>query len=201
MFLQVIQGKVADRERFSSGLDRWVKELGPSADGWLGTTSGTYGDNSFIALARFESAEAAKRNSDRPEQGQWWSEFASSLDGEASFDDFDDVVIMGPGGSDDAGFVQVMRGRVADIERERAIARQASQMPSDYRPDIIGGVEGLKDDGTFVMAMYFTSEAEAREGEKKPMPADMQTMMDEGQSNTIEMTFIDLSNPVFHAAG
>ena len=198
MFLQVIQAKVADPERSWASLDRWVKELGPSADGWLGTTSGTYGDNSFIALVRFESAEAAKRNSDRPEQGQWWSEFASSLDGEASFDDFDDVMLMGPGGSDDAGFVQVMRGRVADVERERALAREFSQMPSDFRPDIMGGVEGLKDDGTFVMAMYFTSEAEAREGEKKPMPPDMQAMMDEGQANTTEMTFIDLSNPVFH---
>jgi hypothetical protein len=200
MFLQVIQGKVADPERFSASLDSWVNELGPSADGWLGTTSGMYGENSFIALVRFESAGAAQRNSDRPEQGQWWSEVASSLDGEASFDDFDDVVLMGPGGSDDAGFVQVMRGRVADVERERAMAQQFSQMPNDFRPDIIGGVEGLKDDGTFVTAMYFTSEAEAREGEKKPMPADMQTMMDEGQANTTEMTFIDLAKPVFHAA-
>jgi hypothetical protein len=199
MFMQVIQGKVGDAGRFSASLDRWVEELGPSADGWLGTTSGTYGDNSFIALVRFESAEAAKRNSDRPEQGQWWSEFASSLDGEASFDDFDDVVLIGPGGSDDAGFVQVMRGRVTDVERERAMAQQFSQMPSDFRPDVIGGVEGLKDDGTFVTAMYFTSEAEAREGEKKPFPADMQAMMDEGQANTAEMTFIDLTNPVFHA--
>jgi hypothetical protein len=69
---------------------------------------------------------------------------------------------MGPGGSDDAGFVQVMRGRVADVDRERATAREFSQMPNNYRPDIIGGVEGLKDDGTFVMAMNFTSEAEAR---------------------------------------
>ena len=200
MFLQVIQGKVADPDRFSASLDSWVQELGPSAGGWLGTTSGTYGDGSFIALVRFESAEAAKRNSDRPEQGQWWSEFASSLDGEASFDDFDDVLIMGPGGSDDAGFVQVMRGRVADIERERAMSQEFSQMPSDFRPDIIGGMEGLKDDGTFVTAMYFTSEAEAREGEKKPLPADMQAMMDEGQANTTEMTFIDLTNPVFHTA-
>ena len=40
-------------------------------------------------------------------------------------------------------------------------------MPSDFRPDITGGVEGLNDDGTFVMAMYFTSGAEAREGRKE----------------------------------
>lgn len=199
MFLQVIQGKVADRERFAASLERWAKELGPHADGWLGTTSGTYGEDSFIALARFQSAEAAKRNSERPEQGRWWSEFASSLEGEATFDDFDDVVLLGPGGSDEAGFVQVMRGRVADVQRERAMAQEMSQMPNDFRPDILGGVEGLRDDGTFVMAMYFTSEAEAREGEKKPVPAEMQAMMEQGQANTIEMTFIDLSKPVFHA--
>jgi hypothetical protein len=29
----------------------------------------------------------------------------------------------------------------------------------------------------------------------------MQAMMDEGQANTTEMTFIDLSKPMFHAAG
>lgn len=94
-----------------------------------------------------------------------------------------------------------MRGRVADVEREQAMAGEFTQMPNDFRPDNVGGVEGLKDDGTFVMAMYFTSKAEAREGEKTPMPADMQTVMDEGQANTTEMTFIDLSNPVFNAPG
>jgi hypothetical protein len=199
MFLQVIQGKVVDAERLSATLDKWVREFGPSADGWLGSAFGTYGDDSFILLVRFDSAESARRNSDRPEQGQWWSEFASSIDGEARFDDFEEVLVMGPGGSDDAGFVQVMRGRVADVERERALNRKFSELPRDLRPDIIGAVEGLKDDGTFVMAMYFTSEAEAREGEKKPVPADMQAMMDEGQANTTEMTFIDLSKPVLHS--
>jgi hypothetical protein len=199
MFMQVIDGKIADPKGFAESLDRWVTELSPGADGWLGTTSGEYGDGSFIAIVRFESAEAAKRNSDRPEQGEWWAQTSAYLDGDASFEDFDDVVVMGPGGSDDAGFVQIMRGRVADVAKERAMAEKMSSMPSDFRPDIIGGVEGLKPDGSFVMAMYFTSEAEAREGEKKPMPPEMQAMMDEGQSNTTDVTFTDLSKPVFHS--
>ena len=199
MFMQVIQGRAADPLGFTASIDRWVEELSPGAVGWLGTTSGAYGDGEFIAVVRFESADAAKRNSERPEQGQWWSKAASYLDGDARFDDYDDVVLMGSGGSDDAGFVQVMRGRVADVERERVMAEEFSKMPNDFRPDIIGGVEGLKDDGTFVMAMYFTSEAEAREGEQKPLPADMQTMMEEGQANTTDMTFIDLTEPVFHS--
>jgi hypothetical protein len=199
VFLQVIQGRVADKAAFAEAIDSWVEDLSPQADGWLGTTSGTYGDGSFIALVRFASADAAKRNSERPEQGQWWSEAASSLEGDASFENYDDVMLMGNGGSDDAGFVQVMRGRVADVERERAMVNDFSKMPNDFRQDILGGVAALNDDGTFVQAMYFTSEAEAREGEKKPMPPEMQTLMEEGQANTTEIAFIDLTEPVFHS--
>ena len=198
MFLQVIQGKVGDLSGLKESLDRWVADLGPGADGWLGTTWGVFGDNSFIALVRFESADAAKRNSDRPEQGQWWSSAASSLDGEATFADYDDVVVLGPGGSDDAGFVQVMQGRVKDVQRERAMTAEFASAPmDDFRPDIIGGVAAFGEDGTFVQAMYFTSEAEAREGEQKPMPAEMREMMEQSQANTVEINFIDLKEPAF----
>ena len=199
MFLQVIDGKVADLAGLKTSLDQWMAELSPDATGWLGTTWGTYGDGSFIAVVRFESADAAKRNSDRPEQGEWWSKTSSYLDGDPNFTDFDDVTVLGPGGSDEAGFVQIMRGRVADVQLEKSMAEKMSTMPNEFRPDIIGAVEGLKSDGTFAMVMYFTSEAEAREGEKKPMPPEMQALMEEGQGNTVEMTFTDLSEPVFES--
>ena len=154
MFCQVIQGRVSDPSGLKESLDRWLTELSPRADGWLGTTWGLRGDNSFIALARFESAEAARRNSDRPEQGEWWSSVASSLDGDATFADYDDVIVMGPGGSDDAGFVQIMRGRVKDVQRERETTAEFASAPMDFRPDIIGGLAGFADDGTFVQAIY-----------------------------------------------
>jgi hypothetical protein len=200
MFVQVIQGGVKDPEGLRQSLDRWITDLGPDADGWLGTTWGLYGDKSFIALARFASADAAKRNSERPEQGTWWDEVATSLEGETRFADYDDVIVLGPGGSDAAGFVQVMQGRVADADRERTMTRQFAQRPMDFRPDILGGLAAIGDDGTFVQAMYFTSEAEAREGEQKPMPPDMQEMMEQSQANTTEITFIDLSSPVLVSA-
>jgi hypothetical protein len=201
MFLQVIDGQVSDLASFRQSLDRWVSELSPSAEGWLGTTWGFYGDNSVIALVRFESAEAARRNSDRPEQGEWWSSVTSSFAGEPTFADFDDVIVLGQGGSDEAGFVQVMRGRVQDAERERRMTREFSALPADFRPDIIGGVAGIADDGRFTQAMYFTSEAAAREGEKKPMPPEFQTMMEQSQANTTEISFIDLTSPAFNSPG
>ena len=60
MFCQVIQGRVSDPSGLKDSLDRWITELSPGADGWLGTTWGLHGDDSFIALARFDSADAAK---------------------------------------------------------------------------------------------------------------------------------------------
>jgi len=200
MFVQVIQGGVKDPDGLRTSLDRWITDLGPNADGWLGTTWGLYGDNEFIALARFASADAAMRNSERPEQGTWWAEVGSSLEGETRFTDYDDVILLGPGGSDAAGFVQVMQGRVADVERERAMMRDLAQQPMDFRPDILGGVAAIGDDGTFVQAFYFTSEAEAREGEQKPMPSDLQQMMEQSQANTTEIRFIDLASPEFASA-
>jgi hypothetical protein len=50
-------------------LDRWVKQLVPGAEGWLGSTAGLTEDGRLVALARFETGEAAQHNSDRPEQG------------------------------------------------------------------------------------------------------------------------------------
>ncbi len=66
MFVQVITAKVVDREGLSRQLDRWERELRPGAEGFLGSTSGATDEGRFIALVRFESEEAAQRNSDRP---------------------------------------------------------------------------------------------------------------------------------------
>jgi len=70
VFVQVIQATINNADQARAALDRWVEELASGAIGWLGTTAGVSGDGGFIALARFESEEAARRNSDRPEQGQ-----------------------------------------------------------------------------------------------------------------------------------
>ena len=81
MFVQVIQGQVSDPEQARAALDRWARELAPGAGGWLGSTAGVTEDGRFIALARFESEEAARRNSDRPEQDRWWAETARLFTG------------------------------------------------------------------------------------------------------------------------
>jgi hypothetical protein len=54
--------------------------------------------------------------------------------------------------------------------------------------------------GAYTMAMYFTSEAEAREGERKEPPPELQAQMEEMQQLSIgEPEFFDLKQPWLYA--
>ncbi|GAB2680979.1 hypothetical protein [Kribbella swartbergensis] len=196
MFVQVIQGQVTDAEQAHAALDRWMEELAPEASGWLGTTAGVTEDGRFVALARFESAEAARRNSESPAQDKWWHEFSSVFGGDPVFHDSDDVVVDVQGDPDTAGFVQVMQGTGRNPERARELMSQNSDVWASFRPDVIGSVTAMYGGGDYTMAIYFTSEAEAREGEQKQAPPEIQAQMEELQSlATGEPEYFDLKQP------
>jgi hypothetical protein len=196
VFVQVIQGQVADAGKVRAALDRWAQELAPGATGWLGSTAGVTNDGRFIVLARFESEEAARRNSDRPEQDQWWTETSKLFSGEATFRDSSDVTVDVTGEPDDAGFVQVIQGHGSDPDRARELMAPDSSEWAAFRPDIIGSVAVGHDGGTYTMAIYFTSEAAAREGERKEPPPELQAQMDEMAALSVgEPEFFDLKQP------
>jgi hypothetical protein len=196
VFVQVIQGQVADAEAVRAAFERWVRELAPGATGWLGSTAGVTEDGRFIALARFESEEAARRNSGRPEQDRWWAETARLFTGEASFTDSDDVVVDVAGEPDSAGFVQIIKGRGTDSDRARELMAQDSSEWAAFRPDIIGSVAALHEGGSYTMALYFTSEEEAREGERKEPPPELKAQMEEMDALSVGVPeFFDLKQP------
>ena len=196
MFVQVIQGQVADAGQVRAALDRWAEEVAPGAIGWLGSTAGVTEDGRFIALARFESEAAARRNSDRPEQDRWWAETALLFSGEATFKDSSDVAVDLVGEPDEAGFVQVMQGRSSDPDRARELMGEDSAAWTSFRPDILGSMAVGHEGGAYTMAIYFTSEAEAREGERKEPPPELQAEMGEMASLSVgEPEFFDLEEP------
>jgi hypothetical protein len=196
MFVQVIRGRVSDPEQVHAALDRWVQQLAPGAQGWLGSTAGVTEDGRFVGLARFESAEAARRNSDRPEQGQWWADTAQLFTGEATFADSDDVIADVHGDPDRAGFVQVMQGRGSDPERAKELMAENPEEWAAFRPDVIGSVAVGHGGGAYTMALYFTSEQEAREGERKEPPPQIRAQMEEmSKLNVGEPEFLDLRQP------
>ena len=179
MFAQIIRGKVSDPNAVRPVVDRWMKELGPTAKGWLGSTSGITDDNEVFVLVRFESEEAARANSDKPEQGAWWAEMEKVFDGEATFRDSNDVEIEAVGDLDSAGFVQVIVAKSKDLDRSKALTSSLRDGRIALRPDVLGTVAVSFGGGEFAYAMYFTSEQEARAAEQRERPAEVQATMAE----------------------
>ena len=202
MFIQVIKGHVADAAPVRAHLDRWVTEVAPGAQGWLGSTAGVTDDGLLVALARFESEEAARRNSDRPEQSAWWEQLRAEFSDEPVFQDSTTVDVDTPGDPDRAGFVQVMQGRTSDPGRARELMAEDPTDWQQFRPDVLGSVSIGHDGGDWTMALYFTSEEAAREGERKEPPPEMQEMMREMDSLTVgQPAYYDLKDPWLHAPG
>ncbi len=202
MFVQVIQGQVSDAAGLRAQLDAWVAEVAPGAVGWLGSTAGVTQDGRAIALARFESEDAARRNSERPEQGAWWEGFVALFDDEPVVHDSTSVEVDTSGDPAEAGFVQVMQGRTSDPERARELMADDTVDWATARPDVLGSVNVGHDDDSWTMATYFISEEAAREGEKKEPPPEMQKLMEQLNELSVgEMSFFDLQDPWLHAPG
>lgn len=197
MFAQIIQGRATDPAGLRKQWDRWAQDLKPDAAGFLGSTSGITPDGEFVTIARFESEEAARAQSGKPEQSAWWEETSQYL-ADPMFHDCTQVDVFGGGGSDDAGFVQVIQGKVTDVEKSRALDARMEPAMRDVRPDVIGGVNAWHpENGRFTTFIFFTSEAEARKGEKAmesaegfgEIMAEMQALSDG------EPKYMDLTDP------
>jgi hypothetical protein len=197
MFIQIIQGMCRDADALHGQIDMWRRELGPKAEGWLGGTYGVTDDGKFIGVVRFDSKEAAARNSVRPEQSAWWAQAEKCFDGEVTFHEADDAMMFLDGGSDDAGFVQVIQGRVADPERFRRFMELPMDMLHKARPEIIGGCIAMEADGRFTETVAFRSEDAAREGEGKEMPAEMRKAWEDEMAQMRDLTYMDLRHPWF----
>ena len=200
MFVQVIQGQVSDAAQVRAQMEKWVAELAPQAVGWLGSTSGVSDAGQLVAVARFESAEAAQQNSDLPEQGAWWDGMAALFTSEPVFHNSTSVRADIYGDPSQAQFVQVMQGRSSDPARARELmANDDVDWPS-FRPDILGTVYADHEEDAWTMVIFFTSEADAREGEQKEAPPELAAMMEELNGLAVgEPTFIDLRDPWFNA--
>ena len=200
MFIQVIQGKCKDADRVHQLTDEWRETLGPTAEGWLGGTYGITDDGQFVAVVRFDSREAAAKNSARPEQGEWWRKMEECFDGDVTFHDCDDVTMFLDGGSDDAGFVQIIQARVTDPERLREAMTQPMDSLHEARPEILGGTIAIDEDGWMTQTVAFSTEAEAREGESKEMPDELRAEFETEMSLMQDVKYLDLHHPWFSSS-
>lgn len=194
MFVQLIEGTTNDRDGLLGQLGRWRDDLWPDAQGFLGATMGVTDAGQVVNIARFESAEAARANSERPQQSAWWAETEKYFDGDVTFTESTDVDELGGGGSNDAGFVQVMKS--TGVERDRLHGfDQALEPYLDLRPEVLGGLRVWTGDDRCVEVIYFTDEAAARQGEARELPADVQAVFEEYQDLMGGVEYLDLRDP------
>ena len=200
MFVQLIEGRTADPGEVRAALDRWVEDLAPDATGWLGSTAGVAEDGRCVLVARFSDAEAARRNSDRPEQGEWWEATAGHFEGEPTFRETEDVEVVGRGDPDAAGFVQLMSGHSRDPERARELMTADPEALASFRPDLLCQLMLMFPGGEWTGVMYFTSEAEARAGEKQDPPPELIELMEQMAAlDDGPPSFLDVREPWLHS--
>lgn len=194
MFVQIIRGTTTEPEVMRAHFDRWTDELGPTAKGWLDTTTGVTDDGEFIAIVRFESPEAARENSDRPEQGTWWSEVTDNLSNPTFADSTETFEVLG--GPNQAGlFVQVMEGRIGDRAAADRLMTQMERVP-EQRPDVIGMLVVLHGEDRFTTAVYFTDEDSARAGEAESAPDQQDAEMEDTFNAAFtDIRYLDLRDP------
>jgi hypothetical protein len=199
MFVQVIQGRVGDAGELRAALDRWATEIGPHATGWRGSTSGVAADGTTVGIACFADEQAARANSNRPEQHAWWMETAKLFSGDVTFHDCTEVYEIEGGVPDEAGFVQVVQGRVGDLDQARDLLRRMENMMQGRRPEMVGGLVCVHDGNAYTDVFYFTSESEARAAERQEQPPEVRELMDEQAALTSDVRFLDLTDPWLHA--
>jgi hypothetical protein len=194
MFVQIIEGQTSKPEALIAAGEAWEAEVRPGAIGFLGVTAGTTADGKACTVVRFEDEASARANGERPEQGAWFEKhLATAYDAPPTFTESSDITEFMGGGSNDAGFVQVMRSTGVDraeIERLDAIFEEFV----GERPDIIGGLRAWTGPDSCIDVMYFTSEAEARKGEQAPMPDKLTEAMGDF-SGMGETEYLDLVDP------
>ena len=201
MFIQVIEGKTRDPDALHERFRIWERDLMPGAVGYLGSTGGCTAAADCIILARFENAEAARRNSARPEQDAWWSQASKHL-AAVTVHDSTQVHTYREGGSDQAGFVQVIQGHSPDMKRLAALGRAQEQTMAEQAPHILGMTVAEHADrpGDFTQTVYFTSQEHARRFERE-QPVEFDPSFAEFSSLMTDVRYFDLRNPRLDSPG
>jgi hypothetical protein len=196
MFIQIIQGRATNPPGIRRDLGRWQRLLAADADGWLGSTTGITEDGWSITVVRFASEKQARRNSDRPEQREWWRDASQHLARVVSHD-APKVHIYRDGGSDQAGFVQVLQGHADDMERMVSLGRNQDDVLAREAPHILGVTVAEHADrpGDFTQVVYFTSEQDARSYDQDPAIEEDEPAWEERRSLMTNLRSFDLRDP------
>jgi hypothetical protein len=196
MFIRVIQGRATNPPGIRRDLGRWQRQLAADADGWLGSTAGITEDGWSVTVVRFASEAQARRNSERPEQKEWWRDASQHL-ARVAVHDASKVHTYREGGADEAGFVQVIQGHSDDLEHMAGLGRDQEEVLAREAPHILGMTVAEHTDrpGDFTQILYFTSEQDARRYEAERSAEADEPAQEERRSLLTNLRSFDLRDP------
>lgn len=198
MFVWVLEGQAEDPGEVGRQLGRWTSEFGDTP-GYLGATGGVTDDRRFLLFVRWESVEAGNELLMQPDHAAWYDEFQRSFGGAVEFAETDDVTTHLAGGSDAAGFVQAIKVSGVDRQRVDAADREFENLAPTFRPDLIGGIRVWTAPDRFVEMNYFTSEQDARSGERKDPPPELADALDDFMAMMNDAEYSDFTEPFVHS--
>jgi len=196
MFSRVIQGRATNPPGIRRDLGRWRRLLAADADGWLGSTTGITEDGWSITVVRFASEAQARRNSDRPEQREWWRDASQHL-ARIAVHDARTVHTYRDGCPDEAGFVQVIQGHGAHLQPMAGLERDQEEVLAREAPHLLGMTVAEHADwpGDFTQVLYFTSEQDARRFEQEPPTSADEPVLERLRSLMTNARCFDLRDP------
>ena len=193
MFVQIIEGTTSNPDALTAAGDAWQEQVRPKAIGDLGVTAGVGAGGKAFTIVRFKDEASARANSELPEQSAWFEKhLATAYDAPPTFTESSDTDEFMGGGSNDAGFVQVMKSKGVDRAKIESLDKVFEKF-AGQRPDILGGLRAWTGADSCVDVMYFTSEADARKGEQAEMPDELKEAM--ASFGEMDVEFLDLPDP------
>ena len=123
------------------------------------------------------------------------------FDGEVTFHDCDNAMLFLGGGSDDAGFVQIIQGRITDPEKFRHFMEQPMDALQEARPEIIGGTIAMEPDGWFTQTVASAARRRPARARRRRCPSEIQQQYQDEMSSMQDVKYLDLHHPWFSSAG
>ena len=181
MFSQVVQGHTNDPTAVRLAMERWA-----AAAEMISITAGVTEDGRFIAVTTFESEESA-----RAANGDWHG----VLDGQVTVRNGTRTDVFTPGDLARARFVQVVEGQVTDLDHARRHKASLQVELAAHLPWLLGTLTVEHDGMRFTRVLYFSTEEEARAGERD-MPAAVRRRDEPALRLLVgPLEFLDLRDP------
>lgn len=194
MFIRVIEGHGDDREALRRIADRWGTNVRGVVPGCVGATMGCADDGTFLAILRFESTDAAAEQATLPSSIRWIDELTAALLSPPQIEDHPEVDVFAGGGSAEAGFVQVVRGRALDKTELKEIEWQILEWFPGLRPDYFGSWMAWNE-SRFTEVAYFASAAEAHAGEQRVAESEHSGDFEQWLDGITDVRYVDLHEP------